>query len=472
MPIEFVEGEQAAPEPAVLGAETAGAAPAAPKKAKPAEDMTGVSGLVNRYLGKDAKVEVKKPAPAKKKAAPAPAAAAAPLDAAAIAAASAQGVVKAMAERDEAKKEEADKAKPDAPELSAEDKRKVEVLQAMEKEHPEEYKGLADKYQTSMKKLAEYAAKWEEENQGQAFDEASPEHEDFFRENDVDWDDDHYTEALTEIKARKLVENSERKTQDKLRAIEDKDRLRESAPAIARAQVTGAREYWQKIGGEYAELVAADGTVDQAKVKELMEADPVGAPLRIVNAQDLALESAELFKIMVRANGEEIIAAVAQYDEKNPVHAEMGKFVTRQETAFAALPGEDQLNEKGQRFATWGDYIAMPKAERKKFWTLSSTDLIALRANELAAETEKRVAAEEAKLDKIATAKGYRRDTNGQRPPPAEEAEPAEEPTERGTKPHSPASGAAPRLAAAADRGKEMPNAPLDSFVKGYIGRR
>lgn len=464
------------------------AAPAAPdggkKTAEPA-DLSGIADFVSTQLDgikvkvakkeqggepkgepkdepkgepKDKGKGTKPPAP-KKKPAPVmpPKAQTEPLSEERIAKAAAAGVAEVLDKRGRAKETEPPKVEPAQ-------ERKVTVLKRMEQLYPDRYTGISDKYLQSVKKLKDYAQRWEAEHPGEAFDESAAEHETFFAENDVEWNDEDYTEAIADIRADTRLEQANKETNAKLSSLERKEKLREAAPQIDAAQVSVARHFWERMGKDYSELLDANGGLNKAKAEAIRASDPIGFDIRIQAAVALENEVATIYRLM---NGFE------DYNADNAAHRTLGEFAEEQEKVLAAQPDAEKVDERGRRFLPAAEYHKIPRADAERYyWTFSVADLGALRAAEIGRNVEKIVAAEEAKYAKWAAARGIKvpdKSKTGANSEPAEESEEAED---TDGKPVSPSGGVEPKLAAVAAAAASSDPNPLSSFVERQIGKR
>lgn len=382
----------------------------------------------------------------------------APLSADQIAEAAARGVATAMAP----KKDETVK-KDETPELSASDQRKISVLQQMEKMATDKYKGISDRYKTSTLELKQYAEKWEREHPGQEFNEEDAEHEDFFKTHDVDWSDEDYTEAVAEIRTQSALEEERKKTNERLSVFERKDKLREAAPEIEKAQVQPARLLWAQMGDEFKELVDANGVLNMEKAVELKKADPLTFSMRVQAANALQTEVGELYKVM---NG------LADYDAKNPVHINIGNFAAEREREMAGKPIEDRIDSEGKDFLPAEAYYKLSKAKRAEYWTFSVQDVAALRASHLSQLTRNLIAAEEKKHEEWAAARGFSKVPKEASATPTAKPEPEPEPEPADGKPRSPSSDSESRLTANRRGTGNAPPDPGLTFLQRQLGKK
>lgn len=476
-------GASASTTPPAAQKPQAGAEPPKKTAEKTPPDLSGISEFVSRQL-EGIKVTPQKPKkepeeddttpdktkakakdkgqqpPPKKKVAPVlpPKTEAEPLSEERIAKAAAAGVAEVLDRRGKPKEQATEEKVEPAQE------RKVTVLKRMEDLYPDKYKDISKRYLQSVRKLKEYAQQWEAQHPGEDFDESAEEHEAFFAENDVEWQDEDYTEAIADMRADKRVEEVNKSTNEKLSSLEKKERLREAAPEIDSHQVSASRRFWDRMGEQYKDFVNPTGAVDRAKAEALQKADPIGYDLRLQAAVRLENEVAAIYRLM---NGLE------DYNERNAMHNELGKFAEQQERALAARPDEDKLDAQGRRFLPAAEYHKIPKRDADRYyWTFTVADLGALRAAEIAAQTEKIVSAEDAKFQKWAAARGIKLPDKSGAAHNGEAGEGEEDLDETDEKPLSPSGGVEPKMAAVAAAAAGSDSNPLSSFVARQIGKR
>lgn len=472
--------------------------PADKAKVKPADlDLSGAEALVQSFLdGKptvvpekkkaktekpavepekektDAKTEPAKPgvnpkpAPAKPKHTQPPAPV--PLTAEQIAAAAAEGVARVFPKPE--KKDSPQDSKPDDSWLTDADRRRLTNLEQMEKMYPDKYKGLPARYRTSKKALLDYAKKWESEHPGEEFDETAEEHQQFLDSNDIDWEDEDYLEAAAEIKAAAKVAESQKTTDQKLSAIERKEKLREAQPIIYAEQTKAAQVLWKEMGEAFAGLVDENGNFNAEKAKVFVESDPVTFGVRLNAAKALDAEVAELYKLMgvpglTDDQGKPLTTALIDFNPKNEIHVNLDKFASEQEARMRKLSAADQQDAEGRAFLPYADYYKVPEKERGKYWTFTANDLAVLRAQDLAARAQKMIAEEEEKYQKWAKARGINIETKSGTSKQGEEPEPEVETVGAVEKPASPSGGVESKLAASKSTGKAAPVSGAKAFV-------
>jgi hypothetical protein len=364
-----------------------------------------------------------------------------PLTAEQITAAAAEGVTKVMLEASNKTKAEAEK--PKEPTLPPQDQRKVEILNRMEELFPDKYKGIAGKYTKSLSALEAFAKKWEADHPGQEFDEESPEHEDFFKENDVDWNDLDFTEALADLRADKRMKEATSKTDERLEALDRAEKLRGKQGEIVAEQNSAAVHYWQQLGDDVADMVKPDGTLNMAKVDTLRTTDPEGLSLRVTAAQALDAEVAEIYKLYT--------GLVKNDPDNNAIHRNINQFAATRERMLESKPTQEKLNAEGQSFLPAAKYYRLPVAERAHHWTFNASDLAFMRAADLADITRKRLELNEERHRAWAKAKGIQ----------------LEDPN---AKPESPSAGGESRMAALEGPApNNVPSGHID-FLRKQLG--
>lgn len=435
------------------------------KKAKTDKPKTDDAGKEKTDGKPAAKPDVPaKPAAAKSKPSPP----APPLTAEQIAAAAAEGVARAFPKPE--KKDSPQDTKPDESWMTDTDKRRVAVLQQMEKLYPERYKGIAEKYATSKKGLINYAKKWEAEHPGEEFDETAEEHAEFLDSNDIDWEDEDYLEAAAELKASAKIAESQKTTDQKLSSIERKEKLREAQPLIFSEVGKAAHGYWKLMGETFAGIVDENGNFDPAKAKAIADADPVTFGIRLEAAKALDAEVAELYKLMGVPGlkddaGNPAEYGLVEFDPKNPIHANLDKFANEQEQAMKRLPEADQRDSEGRSFLPYADYYKLNPKQRAAFWTFTATDLAMLRAKNLAETAQKIITTEEDKYRQWAKARGINIETESGKHKQDADPEPAEETVGAVEKPASPSGSIESKLAASKTGSSPQPTSGAKAFV-------
>jgi len=377
-----------------------------------------------------------------------------PVDTAAIASAAASAAVAAVTKSSAAAKSDV----VSEPEISEDDKETIAVLERMEKEWPDTYKGRAKKYVESVAKAQKYQSDWESRNRGAAFDPEASEHDEFFKANEVEWNDVHFNKAIAKMEADKAGEAIERREAAKSKAVEEENRLLKATPAITMRRAETAKTLFSALGDDYKAVLNDDGSINGAEIKRLTEEDP----LREIAFQ--AANRAEFFAQEIY----KVTNQLVKFNEKDPNHQFIAEFVAKQEASMQALPAESQLNAKGQRFATAEEYAAMTPARRDYFWRFNDKDISDLYAESEASTAKTAIAAEEIRAQKVAERRGFKKvevaaTAGRQEPEPMKEITPVVE------KPVSPASGVAPRPAQQSGVKPDDGQNKADSFTSLWL---
>lgn len=366
---------------------------AATAKAEDSEDSNGADDELPPVAKKQAKPAAAAPKPKKQPSQPA---SPEPITADQIAEAAARGVAKGMSETKERAVAKEEKSAEES--LSPSEKRKADVLRHLETLHPDKYSGLADKFIKSAAALTAYGAKWEEEHPGQEFDDQSPEHEDFFKKNDVDWDEEDFSDAAVDMRVQRSLEGKGSETKQEIDALKRKIQLQESGAEIGAKQTSAAEEYWKTLGEEFSDIIAPSGKVNNEKLTELQKADPEGTAIRLNAARALNTEVAEIHKVY---NG------LATFQpETNPVHRVIRDFGGEMESKMLSKPAEDRLDSSGRPFVSAAQYNRLSQAQQQQCWTFSADDLIAMRTNRLSKLVKQSVSAAEESHRRWAKARG------------------------------------------------------------------
>jgi len=126
------------------------------------------------------------------------------VDVSAISQAVADGI--RAATRNQKKTQATGVAADDEFELPEAEKRKVAVLERMEADMPDKYKGRAKQYVEQLKAAEKYASEWEKKNPGKALMTTDPEHAEFLTSRTWTGTDDDYRDTEIAIAAEKIVE--------------------------------------------------------------------------------------------------------------------------------------------------------------------------------------------------------------------------------------------------------------------------
>lgn len=449
-------------------------APAAKTPPKPA-DTDAIAKFSQRFLGDPEAAPAKKPklqpaqtqpqipepelsqteeSAAKPKRRPAPRAATPTVEK--IVEAVSEGVSRAISKQTPTEPPPVETEQP--PSLPPEESRKIEIFQQMERQYPDKYKGLADKYRTSLQKAIEYAAQWEKDNPGQEFNEDDVEHEMFFEENGVDYEDEHYVDALTEVKlSERMPKMGE--VQQKITSIERQEALRQKMPIIDRHQALTARSFFTQFGNGFENVINEDGSVNKEALDALKESDPVLHEIAVTHAASVVEPvAAEIYKLF---------DGLTDLDVRNPQHKWINDFAVQAENMMLKQPERKRLNENGLPFVTAEQYNRLSFAERQRCWTFGAVELSALAADALASDLSEYVQKENKKYESWAKARKLM-------PKEDEESEGRadmdDEPANSRGKPVSPEAGAEPRLARGQAAGRLEGDSPRKTFFNRLVG--
>lgn len=329
---------------------------------------------------------------------PAPVGSLEPLTPDKITEATAKGFRQALKEADEEKLAQSTAGKKDPlAALPRTERRKCEILKEMEKMWPDEYKDLQAKYLEAQAKLQEYEAQWKKENPGKEFNREDPEHDDFFRKQDVEWDEDDYDEAKTTVLASRAAEEKAKPLQEQLATLNNEKRAQQSRHLIASEQNVAARLLWDTYGEEFADIVDANGNVNDAKLKELRESNPEAYELRLRAAENLDAEVDTLYQLY---------HGMVKNDMENPIHRSVNMFAKEMERQMSIKPREETMDREGRFFVPAGVYAKMSEADRRTRWTFDVRSLALLRARDLARIATRQIESLEAGHRRWAKARG------------------------------------------------------------------
>lgn len=351
--------------------------------------------------------------------------------------------------------------------LNDKQKRTLSVLERMEKEYPEDNTGIAKAFAESVKKAVAYQKAWEAGNPGKKFDADDDEHEDFFKENEVDWDEDDYADVVALLRAEQVAKRSTETLTPKLEEINRREQLRLAEPRVMAQQITAARGFWKELGDEYAKVLDEHGGIAMAEVERLRTEDPARA-IAFETAQHVESFAAELHRLTLQdSEGKPLYP----FNEKLPAHQFIAEFIANEEASMQALDPEQQLDDKGRRFATAEEYFAMTPARQKHYWRFTDADLSHIYASREAARVKAAIAAENEKFEKTASARGYVRNGSGGNPAAQPPVTSVPTPALTTAKPTSPAGTVEPLGAPMSKAGNRGNNSASSSFVNRWLGR-
>lgn len=422
---------------------------------------------------KDKKTDFK-PKPPKATPVPAP-------TAAEIAAAAAEGVAKAMREE----KPKATETPPPAEKtpLQGPQDRTLAVLKRLEKSNPEKYKGISEKYETGIRALNDYAAKWESEHPGETFDDEAPEHEEFHEKHHVDWDDEDFDREKIRMEAEPIAEERLKPLEQELQQLRQKESLRENTERIVQNCNAAARDFWTDNGEGFADIVDEKGNTNVEKLKALIKSDPVGTEMRIQAAKYAEVQAAEVYKLYHRLT-DNLCNETPKNTEESAIrdatiqmHREINQLVWNSEQEMLKQPIETRTNQQGQTFAPASQYWRMTVAERQRHWTYSADDIRRIATHNAARKVNESITAFEAARTRANRAQGL----IPEEPPPqpqagGDEGSPPSARTRldelRTDKPDSPSTIGGPKMATGRQLGDESQNSSLDTFKQRFLGAK
>lgn len=385
-----------------------------------------------------------------------------PLDAEAIAEAAARGVASTLKPK-ETEPEKKGKTEDPALAVLTEDERETfEVLTRMEKDYGSRYANHSKQYVQALAKEKAYRARWESEHPGLEFDPESSEHDKFFADNDVDWNDTHFNRTLAKIEAEKIAERERAKGNKELEELRRKEKIRDAEPKLTAKVRETAKSFFSALGEAYKDVISAEGKINLAEIKRLTDEDPLKS-IVFESADSVEAFSGELFRLST---------GLADWDDKNPSHQFIDKFYQEQEILLKSLPSEQQLNQKGQRFATMEEWQGMSPSKRAYFWTLSPDELTAMYAAREAVGAQSRIAAEEKRIEDLASKRGFIKKEAPKEAPNSNAAANAAAAAAAVEKPKSPSGTVEPRLAPPPIQRGPDGQSKATSFTERWLGSR
>lgn len=353
------------------------------------------------------KPAAKKPAP-KPAPKPEPVAPAEP-DYEAIAAAAARGVGEALKPKEPAK----EAAPSEDAFLDEEGRELLPTLRKMEEMHPERYKGLTGKYIANSKAVSEYQAKWEKEHEGETFDPEAEEHNAFYAKHTVDWRDGDENAARAKMAVEAETRDIRNTVNTELADLRMKEQARVAEPSIIKESTTVDHEIFKLAGGDFKDLLDANGQVNAEVMAKIQADDPVAAEVIFPAVMG------------IRAHAQEILRldrGLVRFDPEKPMHKWIQDFATRQEQDILALPKTQQVDANGKKFSRSEDYWEMTPKQQAKHYRLTGSDLNALLTAEQGTATVKRANIARDNFNATAAKLGYVKSPNAPKSPAAKPA--------------------------------------------------
>jgi len=260
------------------------------------------------------------------------------------------------------------------------------------------------------------------------------------------------------MEAERIIAKRDDKTSRKLAEIEQRERLRESAPIIEAKQAQSAKAFFKELGDEYKEVLDERGAINHAEVKRLYESDPVKG-IAFQAAQSVEVFTGELHRLVDK---------LVDFQQGNPLHEAIWNFVREEENLMRSLPSEQTVFQ-GRQFVTADEYEKLPPEKRSRYWHYTVNDLARIRAEREAENVRLAIAAEEERLANIAKARGWTGvvPKSSASAPTVQAAPPSSPPA---PKPNSPAVTMAPRSAPQGAGGAAGANSGTSSFLTRFRG--
>lgn len=269
--------------------------------------------------------------------------------------------------------------------LKPEDRHDYEVARVMAETNPK-YKDAPRVVLEHVRKSEAYASKWEADNKGKQFDPDDDEHNEFFDSLEKPWSDYEFRAAETEMVAERIAEKTTRKSETKIKALEQDNARLELTPIVQNNFVAAA--------GYMAEQLQVKDKLAKG-FAAFQEEDPITADA-IANALGPIQPLIEAIVQIDEPRGRFPV------DEKNPAHQAWLQLLTDKEMQFAGVESND-----GKMFATRISYARMNDAQRARHWYLTADHLLTEVVNDAVATATERVKTEKEKQTRIARSLGY-----------------------------------------------------------------
>lgn len=345
--------------------------------------------------------------------------------------------------------------------LSEDERDTILTLREMESIYPDKYKGLAEKYTKGQHIIREYVKNWERDNPDQPFDEEDPEHDAFYAEHDVEYENAHFRAAERSLWTKQAEERLMQKLSPKLEEIDQREALRMSSGIIADSVNDSAKSFWSALGDEYKEVIKEDGTVNREALNRISDADPMAFEVLADHATRLESEVGELRKLMIIEGHK---APLAKFNPQNPLHVQLGQFTSNLERRLMLLPEAKRKDGNGRMFLPAEKYYS--QTDREGFWTLGFNDI----RDAIVHHYQKSA---KSMLDRLERGFQARMKHRGLVQPPggAGNGKPPAQPHEREVKPTGPGSTTGTRLAESMRSPGGVSKENEHPFVRDFLGR-
>lgn len=295
-----------------------------------------------------------------------------PVDYDKIAEATARGVATAITKGKETDKDES-KALAG---LSDDQKETFSVLERMGKDYKDEA-GKAEKYLEGIRKTKEYRANWEKEHPGERWDKEDEQHDAFFDQVDVDWDDTRFMRTLARIESENATKTTEEKYKSKISEFEERDRRhveeKKVEPIIRTTRDNAAKSFFGELGEPFAKVLGSEGQMNKAEVDRLVAEDPLNIHA-FKAVENVEVFTSEITKLSL--TDEKTGKPLYPYNEKDGLHQFIARFVDQEQAAMKQLSDDDQRDAQGRRFLTVDEFEKLSPAQRPYYWHYTTDDLV------------------------------------------------------------------------------------------------
>lgn len=245
--------------------------------------------------------------------------------------------------------------------LSDDERYEYEVFGEMDKAEPG--KNYQKRFLASVEAAATYKAKWEKDNDGEAFNPEDSAHDAFFAKNGMTYNKGAFRKAEVRMAAPAPAKEDE-STKREMQELRLKNALSEIQPRQLKAAALTIKSMLETVDKDLAKIVETDGA------KGLVEKFPAKGPKIIVAANAVNNVATEAFRIL------ETDGLVNPDLDRNPIHRLIVNIISTQEPLITAQPQEDQVLPDGRRFATWAQWVGMNAEQRNSHWHLGAEEVV------------------------------------------------------------------------------------------------
>jgi len=276
-----------------------------------------------------------------------------------------------------------------ADQLPDEYRHDYEVARHLSATNPK-YKGAEQAVLNEFARTEDYARRWEEQNQGKAFDPNSEDHDEFYATLGRPWNEHEFRTAEIEIAAERIAARKSGESDVKLKQLEEENAKHQLSQLVGQTVNVVAVALARAVDETAHDVIMKQG------YNKLEEADPLTAE-ELVRTLDVLSPRIETAIQLDDPKGRIL------FDPKrNPEHQQWLQFLFEKEEQFSG-----QKDEQGKLFATRNEYAKLSEAQRSRRWYLTADHLVSEMVVDAAASAKQNIERERERMKRMAARLGY-----------------------------------------------------------------